>query len=162
MNKLEQLVDEANNLDIDTLTADLPANISGIYYCNGVDKPLIALNKTLPTLSEQMCVLAEEIGHFYTSYGNLLTDPKTDNIVIEKQETKSRRWAVKKLVPFEKIIAAFEHGCRNFYEYAEYIGTTENFLREAFNNYRAMYGRYNVYGNYIIFFDPPGVYKNMI
>lgn len=44
---------------------------------------------------------------------------------------------------------------------AEYMEVTEEFLKDAFATYNAMYGKCKKRGNYIIYFDPPGVYKNL-
>jgi hypothetical protein len=48
------------------------------------------------------------------------------------------------------------------YEMAEYLGVTEEFLcatpSKLYNN---MYGKFKEYGQYVIYFDPPGVYKNI-
>lgn len=159
MNKLEEIENEASNQNIEIKRTSLPLKISAIYYDNGISKPLIALNNLLRTTSEQCCVIAEELGHYHTSYGNLLTDPEVDNTIIRQQETRAKRWAVKKLVTIKNIIKAYEAGAANFYEMAEYLDVTEEFLRNAFKAYNQMYGKYKKRGNYIIYFDPPGVLK---
>ncbi len=149
----EELLREAEREGVEVISWSLKGNTKGAYY-NGV----IALNKNISTTSEKTCVLAEELGHYYTSCGNIIDTSDTNN---RKQEVKARRWAVKRLVTLKNIIKAFEAGCRNLYEMAEYIGVTEDFLKDAFATYNAMYGKCKKRGNYIIYFDPPGVYKNL-
>ncbi len=161
MNKFEKLENEAFAEDIDIQKADLPENISGIYYKDGSHNTLIAINSSLKTCAEQACVFAEELGHYYTSYGNLLLDPKVDITLINQQESRAKRWAARKLVPLRSIIKAFNNGCRSFYEMAEYLDVTVEFLQEAFHKYSEIYGKFKKKGRYIIYFDPPGVYKSL-
>lgn len=147
----ERLLQEAERENIEVVSLQLKGKIKGLYY-DGI----IAINENISTTAEKTCVLAEELGHYYTSSGNILD---TSIITNRKQEVKARRWAVKRLVTLKNIINAFESGCRNMYEMAEYIGVTEEFLRDAFATYYAMYGKFKKRGNYIIYFDPPGIFK---
>jgi len=159
LDKFEKLESEAFNLKINVKKAKLPETISGLYYYDGDNPPLIALNECLQTKAEQVCVLVEELGHHYTSSGNLLTDPSIDRTIIRKQEYRAKKWAVQKLVTLKNIINAYEKGCSNLFEMAEYLGVTEPFLVQAFACYGSMYGKYRKRGKYIIYFDPPGIFK---
>lgn len=159
MYKLKSLEAETEKEGITVQTTKLPSGISGLYYSNGIDNPLIAINENLKTQSEQACVLAEELGHHCTSCGNLLTDHKIDNTIVRQQETRAKRWAYKRLIPLNRIVEAYEAGCKTLYEFAEYLEVTENFLRGALKQYAAKYGVYKQYENYIIYFDPPAVLK---
>lgn len=152
-------METAQKETIDIVTAVLPDNISGIYYCEGSSDTLIALSKCLRSQYEQTCVLAEELGHHYTSCGNLLTDSTVDTTIIRQQETRAKRWAYKRLIPLNKIIEAYEAGCQTLYGFAEHLEVTEDFLRRALKQYAATYGIYKKYGNYVIYFDPPAVLK---
>src|SRR5690606_29435302 len=109
----EELLREAEREGVEVISWSLKGNTKGAYY-NGV----IALNKNISTTSEKTCVLAEELGHHHTSYGNIIDTSKVEN---RKQEVKARRWAVRRLVTLKNIIKAFEAGCRNMYEMAEYM-----------------------------------------
>jgi len=148
----EKLICQADMENIEVVSWPLQGKTKGLY-CDG----FIALNKNIPTTSERACIIAEELGHYYTSSGDIIDQRNTVN---KKQEVKARRWAVKRLVTLKNIINAFKAGCRNMYEMAEYLGVTEEFLREAFHNYGQMYGVCKKRGSYTIYFDPPGVYKN--
>lgn len=147
----EELLQEAYRENIEVISLPFHENTKGLY-CDGV----IALNKNIPTTAERACILAEELGHHYTSYGDIIDTSEINN---KKQEVKARRWAVKRLVTLKIIIKAFEAGCRNLYEMAEYLGMTEEFLRHAFKVYNNVYGKCKIYGRYVIYFDPPGVYE---
>lgn len=120
-------------------------------YCNEI----IAIRREL-TETEKACILAEELGHYETTTGNILDQTLVLN---QRQETRARRWAHVKLIPLSKIIECFEDGCRNQYEIADHLGITEEFLKEALGNYCRIHGNYKVYGDYIIYFDPFGVFK---
>ncbi|MCR4436201.1 MAG: ImmA/IrrE family metallo-endopeptidase [Clostridiales bacterium] len=157
---LEKLLEECNRSGINIEQQPLPHNINAIYYEDEGTEPVITINELLKTQAEQACVLAEEIGHYHTSCGNLLTDPHIDKTIISKQEHIAKKWAVQRLVSLKNIIKAYEAGARNFYEMAQYLDVTEEFLREAFKKHNAMYGKYKKRGKYIIYFDPPGIYKN--
>jgi hypothetical protein len=149
----EQLLKEAEEEGLEVISWSLQGKTKGLY-CDG----FIVLNKNVPTTSERACIIAEELGHHYTTAGNILDQKVISN---RKQEIKAKRWAVKRLVSLNNIIKAYEAGCRNLYEAAEHMGVTEEFLKAAFDTYNTMYGMYKERGNYIIYFDPPGVYKKL-
>ncbi|MGB8451152.1 MAG: hypothetical protein WCD89_02365 [Anaerocolumna sp.] len=52
------------------------------------------------------------------------------------------------------IIRAYEFGCRNQYEMAEYLEVTEEFLAKALSSYKNKYGPYVKIDFYIVFFEP--------
>jgi len=128
------------------------ARIKGLYS-DGV----ITLNSAINcTTAEKKCILAEEIGHYQTSYGNILDQKDTGNL---KQEKKARNWAYEKLVPVSKLIEAYKSGVTNRYELAEFLDLSEEFLNDAVAHYRDKYGKYIKHGNYLIYFEPLGVLK---
>lgn len=88
------LLHEAEKEGIEVVYLPLRGRIKGLYYNN-----VIALNKNIDTTAEKTCILAEELGHYYTSCGNIIDTSDTNN---RKQEVKARRWAVKRLVPLKK------------------------------------------------------------
>ena len=147
----EMLLYEAEKKYLDVIYLPLQEKTKGLYYDGA-----IAINKNILTTSERTCVLAEELGHYYTSCGNIIDQKITVN---RKQEIKAKRWALKRLVSLKNIIKAYETGCRNMYEIAGYMGVTEEFLRDAFDTYCAMFGKFKRFGKYTIYFDPPGVCK---
>lgn len=121
-------------------------NIKGLYF-NGK----IAINDNIETTVEKMCILAEELGHHYTSSGTIIDMQDTGN---RKQEHIARCWAYNKLVTFEQLIDAFESGCRNRYEFAEYIEVTEQFLLDAMEQFKQKYGCCKKVGDYTFIFYP--------
>ncbi|OXL83140.1 hypothetical protein BCV73_08665 [Paenibacillus sp. SSG-1] len=151
---LDKLLFEAEREGIQIIEHDFDINNLKALYIDGV----IALNPTaLTSYIEKTCILAEEIGHHMTSFGNIL-DQKS--IVNRKQEKRARNWAYHRLVPLDAFVRAFEAGVKNRYEFAELIGVTEDFLENAIERYRERYGLYTVFnGIYMIYFDPVGVLK---
>lgn len=100
---------------------------------------------------EKSCVLAEEIGHYYTTVGNILDQSNVGN---RKQELRARLWAYDKMIGLEGIVKSYQHGCRNLYETAEYLDVTENFLKDALIAFQNKYGINVEYGKYVITFIP--------
>jgi hypothetical protein len=113
----------------------------------------IAIRSNMPS-SKKACALAEEIGHYYTSTGNILDQFKTEN---RKQELHARFWAFNKQIGLAGIIKAYQYGCRNQAEIADYLDVTETFLSDAITAYQAKYGLFATLDNYIIYFEPLGV-----
>ena len=126
------------------------SGLKGLYY-NGC----IAIEQGLSS-NEKSCILAEELGHHYTTVGNILDQSSVSN---RKQELRARMWAYNKLIGLMGIIKSYEHGCQSYHEMAEYLDVTEEFLRDALKRYHQKYGVCTTVDNYIIYFEPLGVVK---
>ncbi len=116
----------------------------------------IAIRKDIETQKEKSCVLAEEIGHDRTSYGDILNQ---SDIMNRKQEYRARFYGYNLKIGLTGLIRAYEAGCRNLYEMAEFLDATEEYLREAIQCYRSKYGICVDVDNYIIYFEPFAVMK---
>lgn len=125
-------------------------------YGGRIYKNRIAINRALPTQAEKSCVLAEEIGHHCTSSGDILD--QTD-IMNRKQEYRARFYGYNLKIGLTGLIRAYEAGCRNFFEMAEFLDATEEYLKEAIQCYKSKYGICAVVDNYIIYFEPFAVIK---
>ena len=125
-------------------------------YGGRIYKNRIAINRALPTQAEKSCVLAEEIGHHCTSSGDILD--QTD-IMNRKQEYRARFYGYNLKIGLTGLIRAYEAGCRNFFEMAEFLDATEEYLKEAIQCYKSKYGICAVIDNYIIYFEPFAVMK---
>lgn len=147
--EFESLLQLASDYDLYVDEKYMPDRIKGLY----TDK-FIRLNKKIESDFERACVLAEEIGHYHTSYGDTY---KLENTIERKQEVKARRWAHHQMIPPRKFISAHKKGLQGQHEIAEYLGVTEDFLLEAIDNFKAKYGSYIIYGHYRIHFDPLAV-----
>lgn len=141
----EKLLDEAQSEGLIVKEKYIPGYGGRIY------KNRIAIHNEIRTSSEKSCVLAEELGHHYTTVGNILDQSSVSN---RKQELRARMWAYNKLIGLLGIVKSYEHGCRSLYDMAEYLEVTEEFLKDALERYRQKYGMYTVVDNYIIYFEP--------
>lgn len=133
--------------DLNIVEMDL-SEVSGLkgLYVNGH----IAINAKMSDI-EKACVLAEELGHHYTSVGNILDMTSAAN---RKQERQARLWAYNKQIGLIGLVRAFEHGCQNRFEIAEYLEVTEEFLEECIECYRNKYGICKRVDNYVVYFIP--------
>lgn len=141
----EALLDEAYQ-------SGLSVKEKPLKYNNGrIKGSRIAIRKDIDTTTEKACVLAEEMGHHYTSVGNILDMSDARN---RKQERQARMWAYNRLIGLCGIIKAYKAGCQNRYEIAEYLEVTEECLQECIEIYRDKYGVYTTVDNYVIYFLP--------
>lgn len=110
----------------------------------------IAINDKL-TETEKKCVMAEELGHYYTGSGNILDQSSVSN---RKQEIQGRIYAYNKLIGLMGIVNAYKNRCTSISESAEFLGVTEEFLNDALSYYKSKYGRCATIDNYAVFFEP--------
>lgn len=101
--------------------------------------------------TEKACILAEELGHHFTTVGNILNQDDVDN---RKQELRARLWAYNKQIGLRGIIRAYEAHLTEMHEVAEFLEVTPEFLQDALQCYRSKYSPYTTVDNYIIFFEP--------
>lgn len=147
MNAYECLEDEAcrDGIEIVNCRFNSP-RIKGLYC----DKT-IGITTDIDTSAEKMCVLAEELGHHHTSVGDILDMTDISN---RKQERQARLWGYDKLIGLRRLIEAYEHGCRDRYDLAEYLGVTDEYLCECIECYREKYGVCATVDGYYIMFIP--------
>jgi len=111
----------------------------------------IAIRTSISTRREKACVLAEELGHYFYTSGDIIDQSSTQN---RKQELLARVKAYNHMVGLTGIVRSYEHGCRSLYEMAEYLEVTETFLADALGAYRLKYGEGAAIDNYYIAFEP--------
>lgn len=141
----EELLEEADSQGL--IVKEKP-----LKYNNGrIKGKRIAIREDIDTTTEKACVLAEELGHHYTTVGNILDLEDPAN---RKQERRARLWGYDKLIGLSGIINAYEAGCRSSYEIAEYLGVTEEYLQECIGAYREKYGTGATVGEYYVMFEP--------
>lgn len=153
LNKYEELLQDASDDNVRVYESfDLNGNneviekIDGLYIDGN-----IALDKDLKTTAERACVLAEELGHHYTSSGNIIDMNSLHN---RKQERQARLHGYNRMIGLYGIISAFKAGCQNAFEVAEHLHITEDYLQECIKCYREKYGVYTTIDNYVIYFIP--------
>lgn len=145
MNKYEKLLEAASQeCEVDE---NFPLkHHDGLYFNDS-----IALSNRLKTYKEKTCVLAEELGHHYTTVGNILDMKHAHN---RKQERQARLWAYNEQIGLRGLVEAYKYGCRNRYEIAEYLEVTEEFLQDCIDCYRDKYGICTTVDCFYIVFIP--------
>ena len=146
MNTYECLQDEACEDGIEVVDYTFESDRIKGLYCDGV----VAIREDM-TIPEKACALAEEMGHHGTSYGNILDMESIQN---RKQERQARLHGYNRLIGLAGLIEAYEHGCQNRYEIAEFLEVTDEFLEDCINCYRDKYGIGTTVDNYYIAFIP--------
>lgn len=142
----EELLDTADQLDLAVKEQPLTVH-DGL-----IRGRRIAIRKSIETQAEKSCVLAEELGHYFTSFGNILNMDETQN---RKQELRARLSGYDMQIGLIGIIECYKHHCRSLYEMAEYLQVTEEYLQEALECYSRKYGENLVtIDNYAIRFVP--------
>lgn len=141
----EDLLIEADNAGLIVKEAPL---CSADGRCKG---HRIAIRRDIPTLAKKADVLAEELGHYYTSVGVIL---EQNTVINRKQERIARLWSYNKRISMSRLIDAWNHGYRSLYEIADYLDVSEDTLADALECYRQKYGTCIWADNYRIQFEP--------
>lgn len=110
------------NIIVEKFPLEPPLN--GIYICQTDRPPIIGLSSAIENLSEERSIMAEELGHHFTSVGDCL--PKqffnyTHRLAIDKAEYKALKWAAKYLISDEDLLDALQDGVYRPGELAEHF-----------------------------------------
>lgn len=143
--KYETLLDEAHQEGL--IVKEKPLK----YNDGRIKGKRIAIRNSIDTSAEKTCILAEELGHYETTVGDILDQRIAEN---RKQEFQARMYAYNKLIGLQGIIDCYEHGCNNVHEMAEYLEVTEHFVVDALEAYEKKYGIQTRVDNYVIRFNP--------
>jgi hypothetical protein len=144
MTQYEKMVATANTYGIEVYELEEFRGRSGFYSDN-----VIMLNKDL-TDKEKYCIMFEELGHHFTTVGDISDQTKIEN---RKQEVIARRWSYEKIIGIVDLINAHNNGCKNNYEVAEYLNVTEELLKEVLEYYKCKYPGYFKIDNYYLIFN---------
>lgn len=111
---------------------EFPPPIDGIYlYFQGLP-PIIGLSKSL--FNDRVyfrCVLAEELGHHFTTSQNAI--PRVffhyrDRLKVTRAEYRAMCWASLRLVPLGELLKAVRSGIQEVWELAEHFDVTEEMM----------------------------------
>ena len=145
MDSYEILLSEASDLGL--IVKEKP-----LKYNNGrIKGNKVAIRQDIETTAQKTCVLAEELGHHYTSSGDIIDQNDIRN---QKQEGRARLWAYNEMVGLLGLIRAYEHGCTSRFEIADFLGVTEPFLEDCIQKYKSKYGICTTVDNYTVYFEP--------
>lgn len=89
---------------------------------------VIGIDRSAMTAEQEKTQLAHEIGHcetgsFYSRY------VKVDSR--QRHENRADKWAIRKLIPVEKLDTAVAEGHTELWDLADYFGVTEEMMRKA-------------------------------
>lgn len=147
MHTYEKMLIDASNNGFEIVEKNFKSDAKGL--CKGKK---IGIRKDMSD-TEKACILAEELGHYYTSVGNILDQNDTNN---QKQEHVARRWATNILLCPADLIDACRAGNEYISDIAEYLSVTPEFLIDAINVFSAKYGPVYSDGEYEIRFCERG------
>ena len=147
MHTYEKMLIDASNNGFEIVEKNFKSDAKGL--CKGKK---IGIRKDMSD-TEKVCVLAEELGHYYTSVGNILDQNNVNN---KKQELVARRWATNILLCPADLIDACRAGNEYISDIAEYLSVTPEFLIDAINVFSAKYGPVYSDGEYEIRFCERG------
>ena len=100
MNIYEEMQDRAYNAGIDVVEYSFRNKTIKGLYCDGT----AAISNDIDINAERACILAEEMGHHYTSAGNIIDQTDEQS---RKQEFRARMWAYNEMVGLMGIVRAF-------------------------------------------------------
>jgi len=111
----------------------LTRGLNGFYIWEKDCPPHIALSFSLNSNYRlHRCVLAEELGHHFTSIGERSSQKHhslQDRLTIDKIEYKALRWAANFLVPEDDLLDALRDGLYELWELVEEFDVTEEMIR---------------------------------
>ena len=147
LNRFEELEKEAYDNEVNIYNYYLgEPDLKGIYIDGN-----IAINSSVDTTIEKACVLAEELGHHYTTVGDIMDMSISWN---RKQERQARFNGYNRLIGLTRLVGAYEHGCSNRSEIAEFLEVTEEYLQECIDCYCDKYGVGIHVSEYYVMFIP--------
>ncbi len=127
MKKIDELGRIANKEDITVMTTNCP-ECGSMSHMTLDGNCYIGIDRRKMTEAEKTVYMAHEMGHcmtgsFYNRYSRF--------DVISRHEYRANKWAIKKLVPEDELIEAFENGIIEIWELAERFDVTEDFMKKA-------------------------------
>lgn len=141
--RYESLVSEYPHLLIEEVF--LPKRLGGLYFDNEIQ-----INKNR-TRYEKHCILAEEIGHHETTYGDIT---ELEGVRCRQLEMLARRWGYEKVVSLDKLIECHVLGYKSLSEVCTHLETTAEYLKTSIDHYSSRHGIHVYHRGYKIAFDP--------
>jgi len=160
MTKYEQIIDDYENHNINLYeqpSENFPNDVSALYY-EDKDCRFVVYNCDIDDVAEKNCILAEELGHYRTSSGDLLFNELQINVM--KQEETARRWADEYLISPHEIADAINKGCMCVEDLVDHFCISHEYLHQAIDRYICRYGIYfEIDVTTMLCFKPLGLLK---
>ena len=123
---LEQLAD-SHDIRIDLYILQEDDACDGLFVALKDGSSLILINRHR-ALAQRTAALAEELGHYFRSVGDLRD---LNDIVAAKSEALAHSWSIDQLLPQPELQTYLEKGNGTAWEVAEAADLPEHFVREA-------------------------------
>lgn len=163
MSKLNQLLELSKKEKIDIHYLDIKEiGVLGLYIKNEGLPHMIFLDHSLKNNKDKLIeVLAEELGHYFTSVGNSISNINTykDKLDIGKCENKATKWATYFLVSEYDIINLINNNITSIHDMADKLGISVDILMKRFeylSKKTSMLSLKN--GKYLVLTNLPNLY----
>ncbi|MFS7411444.1 ImmA/IrrE family metallo-endopeptidase [Carnobacterium maltaromaticum] len=130
MNKLEKIMDKYSELAF-----NLKQDMNDKHGAFIIDKDIYINGNN--SYEQIIGNIGEELGHYETSVGDLT---KLDTIEKQQQERRARQWAYRYLVPLDDLIVCHKLGLIEYWEIADFLEITPQYLWESINYYKEWKG----------------------
>ena len=100
----------------------------GATIRDGEDTAIFLDIQAIDTLRELKGVCLHELGHAATGALHKLSSPFE---TVERSEYRANRWAAQQFLSVEAFYEAFDAGCRDLWELAEYFDLPERDIKNA-------------------------------
>lgn len=100
----------------------------GATIWDGEDTAIFLDIRAISTLRELKGVCLHELGHAATGALHKLSSPFE---TVERSEYRANRWAAQQFLSVEAFYEAFDAGCRDLWELAEYFDLPEQDIKKA-------------------------------
>ena len=126
INKLYEIIDE-ENIQLEEISIE---GTNGIYIKLPDMPPIIGLNKSIDNNNTYLSILAEELGHHFTTYGDLTKSPDNyiNTLLKNKKENKAKIWAADFLISDSEFIEALNKCISNKYDMCDHFNITNEIL----------------------------------
>ncbi|KFX55792.1 ImmA/IrrE family metallo-endopeptidase [Clostridium botulinum] len=132
MNKIINIFNIIEKENIILEEMNLTSTISdGIYIKIPHCPPTIGINKSIVNNnSKYISVLSEELGHHFTTLGNLTEKSRSYSrkLIKNKKELKARLWAANFLIKDDDFVQALNDCISSIPEMADYFNVTEEII----------------------------------
>lgn len=144
LTRYEELLDEVFSYGLEIVEIDLGGDCG---YCYD---ETIYINK-YSTETTKFCILSEELGHYFTTTGDITYLNSSGNV---HQEHRARDWSYSKIISPESIVTCILNGAISIQDLTYELSVSEEFLLEAIDFYKRKYGVYYVGKTHLLTFNP--------
>jgi Zn-dependent peptidase ImmA (M78 family) len=122
---------EQENIIVEQFPFSYP--LMGIYLHESDKVPIIGLSTFISSNAVRRCIMAEELGHHFTSAGISIPGKYEfysfiERTEISKTEYKALKWAANYLMPEHDLLNVIRSGLYEKWELADHFNVTEEFV----------------------------------